>query len=300
LLPRLDVCTRLGVRGWLEGQGPWFYFAERMGELASDLVGAKAEEVVFTGTTTVNLHSLVATLFEPVGRRRKIVTDSLAFPTDVFALRDQLRLRGCDPERDLLLVPSRDGRAIDEADVIEMLTDEVALVLLPSVLYQSGQLMDVPRLARAARERGIIVGFDCSHSVGAVPHELHDAGVDFAVWCSYKYLNGGPGCSAFLYLHERHFHRRPGLSGWFGAAKQSQFELSLDFVHAGTSGAWQISSPGILGSATIEGALAVLQEAGIERVRAKSLQLTAYLMFLADAALDRTAHAIRVGTPREA
>jgi kynureninase len=168
------------------------------------------------------------------------------------------------------------------------------------VLYRSGQLLDLARLARAARARGIIIGFDCSHSVGAVPHQLHDWDVDFAVWCSYKYLNGGPGCSAFLYLHERHFHRRPGLSGWFGVDKQSQFALSLDFEQAATSGGWQISSPGILGSATIEGALAVFGEAGIDQVRTKSLQLTEYLMFLADAAVSDATHAVRVGTPREA
>ncbi|MBW2522557.1 MAG: kynureninase, partial [Deltaproteobacteria bacterium] len=130
LLGRLDEWKRLGVRGWLEGQGPWFHYAEAIGARACSLVGAKPAEVVFTGTTTINIHSLVATLYEPRGARRKILTDALAFPTDVFALRDQLRLRGADPERDLVLVESRDGRTIVEADVIDQLTDEVALVLL--------------------------------------------------------------------------------------------------------------------------------------------------------------------------
>jgi kynureninase len=145
----------------------------------------------------------------------------------------------------------------------------------------------------------VIIGFDCCHSVGAVPHRLHDWGADFAVWCSYKYLNGGPGCSAFLYLHERHFERSPGISGWFGANKQRQFDLALQLDHARSAGGWQISSPGILGSSTIEGALAVLEEAGIDRVRAKSLQLTEYLMFLADELLREEPYEIRVGTPRE-
>jgi len=296
---RLDEWKALGVRGWLEAEGPWFHYAEDMGALMAPLVGARPEEVVFTGTTTVNIHSLAATFFRPEGQRRKILTDALAFPTDVYALRDQLRLRGCDPEADLVLVPSRDGRCIDEQDVIDRLTDEVGLALLPSVLYRSGQLLDVERLARAARERGIAIGFDCSHSVGAVPHQLHDWGADFAVWCSYKYLNGGPGCSAFLFVHERHFERRPGLSGWFGADKASQFDMSLDFRHARCAGGWQISSPGIFGSATIAGALQVIHEAGIDPIRDKSLRLTAYLMHLVDGRLASSPYDFRIGTPRE-
>ncbi len=297
---RLEEWKQLGVRGWLDGEGPWFHYAETMGALAAPLVGAHPAEVVFTGTTTVNIHSLVATFFRPAGSRRKILAGALSFPTDLYALRDQLRLRGCDPQADLVLVPSRDGRTIAEDDVIAQLTDQIALVLLPSVLYRSGQLLDLERLTRAARDRDIPIGFDCCHSVGALPHRLHDWGVDFAVWCSYKYLNGGPGCSAFLFLHERHYERRPGLSGWFGTHKATQFDLNLDFDHARSAGGWQISSPGILGSATISGALQVIHEAGIERIRDKSLRLTAYLMHLIDGRLTQSPYDFEVGTPREA
>ncbi|MBW2459224.1 MAG: kynureninase [Deltaproteobacteria bacterium] len=297
---RMAEWKALAVRGWLEGDGPWFHYAEDMGALVAPLVGARPEEVSFTGTTTVNLHSMAATFFRPRGQRRKILADALAFPTDVFALRDQLRLQGGDPDEDLVLVPSRDGRTIDEQDVIDQLTDEIALVLLPSVLYRSGQLLDLERLARAARQRAIPIGFDCSHSVGAIPHRLHDWGADFAVWCSYKYLNGGPGCSGFLFLHERNFERQAGLSGWFGADKATQFDLGLDFQQARSAGGWQISSPGILGSATIAGALKVILEAGIDRIREKSLRLTAYLMHLVDERLAEAPHRFRVGTPRAA
>lgn len=300
LLRRLDEWKRLGIRGWLEGDGPWFHCAETVGARAARLVGAKPPEVVFTGTTTINIHALVATLYEPTAGRQRILTDALAFPSDVYALRDQLRLKGADPRRDLVLVPSGDGRTIDEDDVVAGMTEEVALVLLPSVLYRSGQLLDLPRLTGAARERGIPIGFDCSHSVGAVPHRLHDWGVDYAVWCSYKYLNGGPGCSAFLYLHERHFDRRPGISGWFGADQRRRFDLDLELAHARSAAGWQISSPGILGSSTIEGSLAIFEEAGIGPVRAKSLALTEYLMFLVDELLAPAPYHFRIGTPRAA
>ena len=147
-----------------------------------------------------------------------------------------------------------------------MMTDEVALVLLPSVLYRSGQLLDVARLARAARERSIPLLLDCAHSAGVLQHRLDDWGVDCAVWCSYKYLNGGPGAPAFLYVNRRHRERATRLAGWFGFVKERQFDLRLDFEQQLGAAGWQISSPGILGAAPVEGALSVVFEAGIERI----------------------------------
>ncbi|MBM3293644.1 MAG: aminotransferase class V-fold PLP-dependent enzyme, partial [Candidatus Aminicenantes bacterium] len=196
-----------------------------------------------------------------------------------------------------VLVPSRDGRTIEEEDIIDRLTPEVALVFLPSVLYRSGQLLDMARLTREAHLRGIPIGFDCSHSAGVVPHRLSRWGVDFAVFCGYKYLNGGPGCSAFLYLNRAHFGRKPALAGWFGNNKASQFDLSLDFDPAPAAGGWQISSPGILGSATMPGALAVLREAGIGRIRRKSVRMTSYLIDLVKATLEAPPYDFRIGTP---
>jgi kynureninase len=300
LLATLDEWRRLGVRGWLEAERPWFHYAERLGAMAASLVGAAPDEVVMTGTTTVNIHALVSTFFQPEGKRRKILADALDFPTDIYALRDQLRLKGCDPNADLLLVPSADGRTLEEQAIIDRMTDEVALVFLPSVLYRSGQLLDIPRLTEEAHRRKIPIGFDCCHSVGAVSHRFDAWGVDFAVWCSYKYLNAGPGAGAFLYINRRHFHRRPEITGWFGCRKDKQFEMTLEFEPQQTAGGWQISSPGILGSAPLEGALGILLEAGVDNIRAKSMALTSYLIYLVDGLLAEEPYSFRVGSPREA
>jgi kynureninase len=299
LLRVLQSWKELGVRGWLEAEPPWFWFAERLGELAAPLVGATPDEVVATGTTTTNIHALVSTFYRPAGRRRRILADALNFPSDLYALRSQIALRGGDPERDLVLVESRDGRTLEEADLEAAMTDEVALVFLPSVLYRSGQLLDLGRLSRAARERSIPIGFDCSHSVGAVEHALSDWGVDFAVWCSYKYLNGGPGAPAFLYVSRRHFDRGPALAGWFGYAKERQFDLRLDFEPQPDARGWQISSPGILGAAPLLGSLELFGEVGIAALADKSRQLTSYLVRLADARLAEPPYGFTVGTPRE-
>ena len=146
-----------------------------------------------TGTTTLNLHTLVNTFYRPHGKRTKILADELNFPTDIYALKGQIRMHGLDPNNELILVPSEDGLTLNESTIIEMMRDDVAVIILPSVLYRSGQLLDIQKLTEAAHEKGISIGFDCSHSVGVVPHEFHKWEVDFAFWCGYKYLNGGPG-----------------------------------------------------------------------------------------------------------
>jgi len=289
----------LGIRGWLEGKYPWFTYAERLGAMVSEIVGAEAEEVVATGTTTLNIHSLISSFYNPQGKRRKILADELNFPTDIYALKSQLSLRGFNPKEDLILAKSSDKRMLDEEYLVTHMTDEVALVFLPSVLYRSGQLLDMAYLTREAHKRGIFIGFDCSHSVGTVPHELDVWGVDFALWCSYKYLNGGPGCSAFLYVNKKHFGLGPKITGWFGYIKEKQFDMLPDFEHQQHAGGWQISSPGILGSAPLEGALRVTLEAGIERIREKSKRITSYLIYLVDALLSGAPYNFSIGTPRD-
>jgi len=289
----------MAIDGWLHGDPPWFYLAERVGALAASLVGAAPEEVVATGTTTVNIHSLIATFYRPEGKKRKILADELDFPSDIYALKGQIELKGFDPGEDLVLVPSRDGRTLDEESIAAMMTDEVALVFLPSVLYRSGQLLDIARLTRTAHDKGILIGFDAAHSAGTVPHRFSDWDVDFAVWCGYKYLNGGPGCCAFLYVNRRHFGRKPFLAGWFGCDKDKQFDMSLEFLPAASAGAWQISSPSILSTVPLETSLRIIEEAGIERVRDKSLALTAYFMELVDAWLSAPPYEFRIGTPRD-
>jgi kynureninase len=299
VLEALEAWKRRAIDGWTEGAQPWFYLTEQLGARQAQLVGAEPAELVVTGATTVNLHSLVATFYQPEGRRTKIVADALNFPSDIYALKSQIRLRGLDPDEHLVLVPSRDGRCLEEGDLIAAMSDEVALVVLPSVLYRSGQLLDLARLTRAAHERGIPIGFDCSHSVGSVPHHLHDWGVDFAVWCNYKYLNGGPGATGGLFVHERQAGREPAMSGWWGYHKERQFDMLLDFEAAPGAGAWQISTPPVLGTAALYGSLAIFDDAGIEAIRAKSLALTSYLMYLADELLAAPPYGFVIGTPRE-
>lgn len=298
LLQVLEDWKARGVEGWTRGDRPWFYMAERLGEMQAPLVGADPSEVVVTGTTTTNLHTLVAGFYRPEGRRTKIVAQELEFPSDIYALQSQLRLHGLDPTEHLVLVRSRDGRTIEEDDVIAAMSDEVVLAVLPVVLFRSGQWLDVQKVTRAAHERGIVIGWDACHAVGSVPLAFSRWDVDFAVWCSYKYLNGGPGATGALYLNRRHFGRQPGLAGWFGNSKDTQFALRLEFDAAKTAGAWQISTPTVFSSAPLLGSLATFAEAGIERLRAKSLALTSYLIDLIDHYL--TPYGFRVGTPRAA
>lgn len=295
----LEEWKTMGIRGWLEAQRPWFYFAEQMGAMAAGLVGAKAEEVVMTGTTTVNIHSLVSTFYKPRGERCKILADALNFPSDLYALQGQLRLHGFDDRKDLVLVAAQDDGLLDEQQIIEAMTGEVALVFLPSVLYRSGQLLDIELLTREAHRRGIMIGFDCSHSVGAVPHYFDEWGVDFALWCSYKYLNGGPGAPAFLYVNEKHFAEQPMLPGWFGFRKDRQFEMLTHFLPEVHAGAWQISSPGIIGGATLEGSLKITLDAGIENIRAQSLKLTEFMMMLLGERVMTLSPEFRIITPPE-
>jgi len=288
----------LGIGGWGRGKIPWIDYGERLGAMMAPLVGAEPDEVVVTGGTTVNLHTLVATFYRPKGRRTKILADEQNFPSDLYALYAQLRLRGRDPEEDLILVKSRNG-VIEEDDVVDAMSGEVALALLPSVYYKSGQLADMARLTEAAHRKKIVIGFDCCHSVGVVPHYLDRWGVDFAFWCNYKYLNGGPGATGSLYVNRRHFGTPPGLAGWFGNDRKTMFRMSNEFDPAETAVAWEIGTTTMLSTAPLEGSLRMMNEAGIDRIREKSLKITGYLMFLVDEMLSKPPYNYSVATPRE-
>ena len=286
----------LGIEAWTEADPPWFRYGEVIGERTAPLIGADPDEVVAANSTTVNIHTLVGTFYEPDDGRTKILVDALTFPTDTYAIRAQLRLRGFDPDDHLVVVESRDGRTIEEDGVIAAMDDDVALAFLPSALYRSGQLLDIERLARAANERGITFGLDLAHSIGAVPHDLGDSPVDFAVWCGYKYLNGGPGSIAGLYVDREHHGRTPALTGWWGHEKETQFELRDSYTPEPTAGAWQIGTVPVLSAAPLLGALSLYEELSIEAVRERSLRLTDYLIALVDEVLDEP---FAVGTPRE-
>jgi kynureninase len=295
----LNEWRDLAIKGWLNGKTPWFYMAEEIGKKASGLVGAKPGELVLTGTTTVNVHSLVSTFYHPRGRKTKILADELNFPTDIYALKGQIQLKNLNPEDELLLVPSKDGYFLDEEDIVKHMTEDVAIALFPSVLYRTGQLLDMEYLTREAHKRDIVIGFDCSHSAGVVPHEFSKWGVDFATFCSYKYLNGGPGAAAFLYVNEKHFDKDAKLIGWFGNKKESQFDMALEFDQEPSAGGWQISSPGILGSSPVEGSIDLINEAGIQNMRVKSQKLTSYLVALIKEILVKEPYHFRIFTPED-
>lgn len=300
VLKALGQWRDLGIDGWLQADPSWFTLGEELGKRSAGLVGAAPDEVIVTGGTTVNLHNLVATFFEPAGMRRTIIATALDFPSDIYALQAQIALRGGDPARDLVIAPSRDGRLIEEDDLIAAMTDEVALAVLPSVLYRSGQLLDIARLTATAHERGIVIGFDCAHSAGAVPHAFDRDGVDFAFWCNYKYLNAGPGSIGSLYVNRRHFGKTPGLPGWWGYQKTRQFDMRHAWEGAEGAGAWQIGTVPVLSAAPLLGSLAIAAEAGIERMRAKSLAMTDYLMSLLEGTgLLEPPYRYAIGSPRE-
>lgn len=297
LLALLDSWKELGIDGWTEGEQPWFYLPETLGERMSALVGAHPEEVIVSGSTTTNLHQLVATFYQPDGQRTKILADELAFPTDIYALQSQLMLKGYDPEQYLVKVTSEDGHFLKEEDIIQAMTEEVALIILPSVLYRSGQILDMERLTQEAHKRGILIGFDLCHSIGALPHQLSSWGVDFAFWCNYKHLNGGPGAVGGLYVNTKHFGRFPGLAGWFGSRKDKQFDMEHELTPAPNAGAYQLGTPHLLSIAPLIGSLELFTEVGIEKIRSKSVELTSYMLKLIDHELGEYGFTVR--SPRE-
>lgn len=297
LLESLSDWREHAIDGWTGGRHPWFTLSERLGEMSAPLVGALPEEVIVTGSTTVNLHQLVATFYQPEGKRTKILADELTFPSDIYALQSQLRIHGYSPDEHLIRVASRDGRFLEEDDIIAAMTDEIALIVLPTVLYRSGQILDMERLTKEAHARGILIGFDGCHSVGSIPHAFDEWDVDFAYWCNYKHLNGGPGAVGGLYVNRKHFGRYPGLAGWFSSKKDKQFDLEHQLTPAETAGAYQIGTPHVMSQAPLLGSLEMFAEAGIERIREKSLLLTHYLMDLIAHELDGFGFAI--GNPLE-
>jgi kynureninase len=293
----LDVWQSIGVDGWFTGPRAWLGMMDKVSAQIAPLIGADPQEVTTANSTTVNLHQLLATLYRPTGTKRKILVDETIFCSDLYAIQSHLQLRGLDPIGDLIIVPTVDGVLLSEETLIQNLTHDVAYAVLPSVVYHTGQLLDMQRLIEAARERDIIIGFDCSHSVGCVPHELSRWGADFAFWGGYKYLNGGPGAVGGLYLNRRHFGRAPGLAGWFGCTKDRFLEMNLEFDPARDAEALQISTPFILSMAPLLGSLSIISQAGIDAIRAKSLQLNRLLMDLVDARLPH--RGVSLITPRE-
>ncbi|MFQ3545224.1 kynureninase [Halobacillus rhizosphaerae] len=297
LLTSLNDWKKHGIEGWTEGQQPWYYMSEKLGELTAPLIGAAPEEVINTGSITTNLHQLLATFYKPEGKRTKIIADALNFPSDIYALKSQIELHGLDPNEHLIQVESSNGHTLTEEDIIAAMDDTAALLLLPSVLYRSGQLLDIEQLTAAAHKHGIIAGFDLAHSIGALPHKLDQWDVDFAVWCTYKYLNSGPGGVGGLFVNQKHLGRKPGLAGWFSSKKEKQFDMDHELTPSDSAGAFQIGTPHILSSAPLLGSLEIFHEAGIEAVRQKSLKQTRLMMDMLHQELNEAG--FQIATPLE-
>ncbi|MCG1002900.1 MULTISPECIES: kynureninase [Halobacterium] len=291
----VDQWKQLGIEGWTEAEPPWFDYGERLGDRLAGIVGAKPAECVAANATTVNIHALVGTFLDAADGT-EVVVNELDFPTDHYAIRSQLRARGLDPADNLVVVESEDGRTIAVEEIADAVTDDTAIVFMPSVLYRSGQLLDVEGIVDVAHVHDAFAGFDLAHSVGVVDHDLHFDGVDFAVWCSYKYLNAGPGAIGGLYVHEDHFGLRPSMAGWWGNADDTQFDLAAEFDPARGAAAYQIGTVPVFAAAPLFGALDVTEAAGIGALRDRSIELTRYLVSLVDERLPECA----VGTPREA
>jgi kynureninase len=287
----------LGIDGWTRAEPPWLDLPGLAAAGVAPIVGAALRDVGIGGQTTPNLHQLLATLFDSTASARVIVADALNFASDTYALRSHLRLRGLDPARHLRLIPSRDGRILRVDDILAAFTPDVQLVLLPAVLFTSGQLLDVATITRKAKAAGITIGWDLSHSIGAVPHELARDGADFAVWSHYKWLNAGPGAVGGFFLHPRHDGRPPGLAGWWGVRPERRFAMAPEHEPAAGAAGLQIGTPHILSLAPLLGSLEIMAEAGgIAALRAKSLAQTDLLLARIDREL--AGHGFTVVTPR--
>src|SRR5881396_2483933 len=284
----LENWAHLGVDAHHATGTPWYSYHEALCEPTARLVGAKPIEVICMNSLTVNLHLMMATFYRPTKSRFKILMEEPAFPSDTYAIKTQIAHHGLAPKHTLILARPRKGeftiQTEDVVDLIEKHADQLALVMFAGINFFTGQLFDVENITAAAQRHGITAGFDLAHAIGNVPLSLHDHNVDFAVWCSYKYLNAGPGAVAGAFVHERHATNTelPRLAGWFGNDPNTRFRLHLepDFIPVASADGWQISNPPIFSMAPLRASLAIFDKSGIESLRAKSMKLTGYLEFL--------------------
>ena len=291
----------LAVDGWFAQDRPWLDAERGLAEMTGRIVGAHPGEVTTANTLTVNLHLLMASFYRPEGRRSAILIDAPTFPSDRYAIDSQLRHHGLDPATERIVVGPRTGetaiRVEDIEGAIHEHRDRLALTLLAGVNFATGQSLDIGRLTEAAHRAGAVAGWDLAHAAGNIPLALHDADVDFAAWCTYKYLNGGPGALAQLFVHERHATdpRTPRLSGWWGNDPSTRFLMADRFEPGPGADGWRISTPPILSLAPIGVSLAIFDAVGMDAIRRKSMALTAYLEALVDALVPD----VEIITPRD-
>jgi kynureninase len=286
----LDDWARLGVEAHFDGATPWYSYHQVFREMGARLVGARPGEVVMMNSLTVNLHLLMVSFYQPDRSRYKILVETPRFPSDTYAVQTQLQHHGVDPAEGMLEIHPREGeyciRTEDIERVLAQQGESIAVVMIGGVNFFTGQVFDMPRIAAAAHEQGCLVGFDLAHAAGNIPLSLHDWKVDFAVWCSYKYLNSGPGAVAGAYIHEQHAQNVgiPRFGGWWGNDPDTRFRMHLEehFRPVPSVDGWQISNPPILSMAPLQASLGLFDDAGMAALRAKSRRLTGYLQFLLD------------------
>lgn len=278
--------AKLGVEGHFAAKNPWFTYHRLLTQQTAELVGAETSEVVVMNSLTVNLHLMMVSFYRPTPDRHKILVEGGAFPSDQYAVKSQIQFRGFDPSSSLVeLCPRPDEACLREEDIhaaIEREGNSIALILLGGVNYVTGQALDLEAITESGHKKGCIVGFDLAHAAGNIPLRLHDWDPDFAVWCNYKYLNGGPGCAGGCFVHQRHARawNVPRFAGWWGHDEKTRFRMGPEFDPMEGAEGWQLSNPPILALAALRASLDIFSEVGIERLRAKSVALTGYAEFV--------------------
>ena len=294
----LEVWANKGVIGQ---HTYWEPYHEHLSKSTARLVGAKPSEVVVMNALTVNLHLLLISFYQPTGNRNKIVIEKGAFPSDQYAVESQIKLHGLNPKDILLELSPREGeKALHTEDILETLKehgDSIATILIGGVNYYTGQAFDMEAITKAGQKIGAYVGFDLAHAAGNIMLDLHDWGVDFAAWCSYKYLCAGPGSPGGVFIHERHGNwDGPRLSGWWGHDKQTRFQMGPDFVPIKGAEGWQISNAPILAMACLRASMAIFDKVGMSLIRSKSEKLTGYMEFL----MNTISNKVEIVTPADA
>lgn len=285
----LDDWANLGVEGHTEGKNPWLHYHEFLTKSMANVVGAKPIEVIVMNTLTANLHLMMVSFYKPTKKRYKILIEGDAFPSDKFAVESQLRHHGFNDKEGLLVWKSRDNEELaryeDLEAILETQGDEIALVMIGGVNYYTGQYFDLKRITVLGHKYGCMVGFDCAHGAGNVELNLHDSGADFAVWCTYKYMNSGPGSLSGCFINERHANNKAlnRFTGWWSHNKETRFNMRDEFDQLPGAEGWQLSNPPILSMAAIRASTDLFNEVGIKKLVEKSKLLTGYFEFLIEA-----------------
>ncbi|MBT4217905.1 MAG: kynureninase [Flavobacteriales bacterium] len=281
----LEDWATFGVEGHFHAKNPWMPYHEFLTESYSKIVGSKQSEVVAMNTLTVNLHLMMVSFYRPTKDRYKIIIEADSFPSDIYAVESQIKHHGYSVNDSLIKLTPRDGessiRTEDISEIIDREGNEIAVIMLGGVNYYTGQVFDFETITKLGQDKGIVVGFDLAHAAGNVNLELHKWNVDFAVWCSYKYLNSGPGSVAAAFVHEKHHNSDlPRFAGWWGHNKENRFKMPDEFNAIKSAEGWQLSNPPILSLAAIRASLSVFDEVGMDKLVVKSKKLTDYLLFL--------------------